>query len=42
MRFVFENTGKVDHDAVIGDAAAQTEHEREMRALGSDGAPVTG
>ena len=37
VRFVFENKGKVDHDAVIGDAAAQAEHEREMRALRSEG-----
>ena len=37
VRFVFDNKGKVDHDAVIGDAAAQAEHEREMRALESGG-----
>ena len=37
VRFVFDNKGKVDHDAVIGDSAAQAEHEQEMRALESQG-----
>ena len=37
VRFVFDNKGKVDHDAVIGDRAAQAEHEQEMRALESQG-----
>ncbi len=32
VRFVFKNTGQVAHDAFIGDAAAQEEHEKEMRA----------
>lgn len=32
VRFVFSNTGAVVHDAVIGDEAAQEEHEDEMRA----------
>lgn len=32
VRFVFTNTGAVDHDAFIGDATAQAEHEEEMRA----------
>ncbi|MCA1706471.1 MAG: hypothetical protein LC808_25685, partial [Actinobacteria bacterium] len=31
VRFVFTNTGQVTHDAFIGDAAAQDQHEREMR-----------
>lgn len=31
VRFVFVNTGKLPHDAFIGDAAAQAEHEQEMR-----------
>jgi uncharacterized cupredoxin-like copper-binding protein len=31
IRFVFTNTGQVTHDAFIGDAAAQDEHEKEMR-----------
>ena len=31
VRFVFKNTGQVTHDAFIGDAAAQEEHEKEMR-----------
>ena len=37
VRFVFDNKGKVDHDAVIGDEAAQAEHELEMRALEAEG-----
>ncbi len=32
VRFVFKNTGQVAHDAFIGDAAAQEEHEKEMRS----------
>jgi uncharacterized cupredoxin-like copper-binding protein len=32
VRFVFRNEGAVVHDAVIGDEAAQDEHEDEMRA----------
>jgi uncharacterized cupredoxin-like copper-binding protein len=31
IRFVFRNQGKIPHDAFIGDAAAQAEHEQEMR-----------
>ncbi len=31
VRFVFKNTGHVVHDALIGDQAAQDEHEKEMR-----------
>ena len=30
VRFVFTNTGDVAHDAFIGDAAAQDDHEMEM------------
>jgi uncharacterized cupredoxin-like copper-binding protein len=30
IRFVFHNQGKVSHDALIGDAAAQSDHEEEM------------
>ena len=30
VRFVFTNTGEVAHDAFIGDAAAQDQHEKEM------------
>jgi uncharacterized cupredoxin-like copper-binding protein len=30
VRFVFRNTGKVAHDAVLGDEQAQTDHEMEM------------
>jgi len=35
VRFVFNNTGAVEHDAFIGDAAAQAAHEEEMNP--SDG-----
>ena len=40
VRFVFHNRGAVPHDAFIGDAAAQGEHERAMRGgnEGSDSA----
>ena len=31
IRFSFKNTGQVEHDAFIGDAAAQDAHEKEMR-----------
>ena len=30
VRLVFHNTGKVDHDAFIGDHMAQADHEEEM------------
>ena len=33
--FEFTNTGKVPHDAFIGDHAAQLDHEAEMAAMGS-------
>ena len=37
VRFVFKNTGRIVHDAFIGDPAAQDEHEKEMRgAHGGD------
>lgn len=35
VRFVFNNVGKVRHDAFIGDEAAQEEHEMEMREGGT-------
>ena len=31
IRFVFSNTGDVAHDAFIGDADAQDDHEADMR-----------
>ena len=31
IRFVFRNTGKVAHDAFVGDADAQQEHENAMK-----------
>ena len=34
VRFVFKNTGKVAHDAFIGDSKAQDDHEMEMRQGG--------
>jgi uncharacterized cupredoxin-like copper-binding protein len=37
VRLVFTNSGEVVHDAFIGDAAAQAEHEREMREAGDEG-----
>ena len=36
VRFVFTNKGKLPHDAFIGDEAAQTAHEEEMRAGGGE------
>lgn len=35
LTFVFTNTGKAVHDAYVGDAAAQGEHEKEMRESAS-------
>jgi len=32
VKFEFTNSGKLDHDAFIGDEAAQTEHEASMRS----------
>jgi uncharacterized cupredoxin-like copper-binding protein len=32
VRFVFDNAGKLPHDAFIGHEEAQVEHEAEMRA----------
>lgn len=37
VRFVFENEGKLVHDAFIGDEAAQEEHEREAREADASG-----
>jgi uncharacterized cupredoxin-like copper-binding protein len=34
VTFVFTNNGKVEHDAFIGDAAAQSAHAMEMKATG--------
>jgi uncharacterized cupredoxin-like copper-binding protein len=34
VEFVFQNRGAIAHDAFIGDAAAQADHEREMREAG--------
>lgn len=48
VRFVFTNTGKVAHDAFVGDQAAQDDHEMQMSEDGggmeghdSDGGAVT-
>jgi uncharacterized cupredoxin-like copper-binding protein len=38
VHFVFANEGEVTHDAVIGDEAAQDEHESVMRAVEALGA----
>ncbi len=32
IRFVFTNRGTLTHDAFIGDAAAQDQHEKDMRS----------
>ena len=32
IRFVFANRGSLTHDAFIGDAAAQDQHEKDMRS----------
>ena len=36
VRFVFTNEGQATHDAVVGDEAAQAEHEAEMRSAESE------
>lgn len=38
VRFVFTNTGKLQHDAFIGDEAQQEEHEDEMGGMHHDSA----
>jgi uncharacterized cupredoxin-like copper-binding protein len=35
LKFVFHNLGKVKHEALFGDAAAQAAHEKEMTDMGS-------
>jgi uncharacterized cupredoxin-like copper-binding protein len=42
VRLVFRNEGAVTHDALLGDAAAQDEHEAEMRAEDAAGAEAEG
>lgn len=37
VKFVFHNAGKVPHEAVLGDAAAQDAHEQEMMQSGGMG-----
>jgi uncharacterized cupredoxin-like copper-binding protein len=37
VRFVFTNTGEIAHDAVLGDAEAQADHEAEMRQAEEEG-----
>ena len=37
LRFVFTNTGKVNHDGFIGDHAAQMDHDQEMASMGDMG-----
>ena len=34
VEFVFKNTGRIDHDAFVGDRKAQDAHEAEMRGGG--------
>ena len=37
VKFVFHNEGSIRHDAFLGDEAAQSEHEKEMRGEGGMG-----
>jgi uncharacterized cupredoxin-like copper-binding protein len=37
VKFVFHNLGKVKHEALFGDAAAQDAREKEMTHMGSSG-----
>ena len=37
VTFVFENVGKIPHDAYVGDAGAQDEHEMEMQEMDEAG-----
>jgi uncharacterized cupredoxin-like copper-binding protein len=39
VRFIFHNKGATQHDAFIGDTAAQAEHDREMQIATSDSHP---
>lgn len=46
VKFAFDNQGDVAHDAIVGDEAAQVEHEEEMAesdgmSHGGDGDAVT-
>ncbi len=36
VTFVFTNSGSVEHEAIIGDAQVQDEHEAEMTGRGMD------
>jgi len=42
IRFRFHNVGTVDHDAFIGDDAAQAKHEDEMQSMGGGGHSMAG
>jgi uncharacterized cupredoxin-like copper-binding protein len=42
IRLVFRNEGTSTHDAFIGDAAAQAEHEKEMRQPEEGGHEMNG
>ena len=37
VKFVFHNTGKLPHEAIMGDMAAQDAHEQEMAKSGGMG-----
>jgi uncharacterized cupredoxin-like copper-binding protein len=37
VTFAVTNTGKLSHEFILGDRAAQLDHEREMQAGGDDG-----
>ncbi len=42
VRLVFRNTGKVKHDAFIGDEKAQADHEEEMSSDAGNGMDRSG
>ena len=42
LEFVFRNRGAIAHDAFIGDAAAQADHEQDMRQAESGGHEMGG
>jgi uncharacterized cupredoxin-like copper-binding protein len=42
VKFVFTNTGKVAHEGVIGDQAAQDAHDMEMAQTGMGGRNMHG
>lgn len=41
IKFVFDNTGKVAHDAFVGDEMAQAQHEKEMSGGSNSGTSMS-